>query len=192
MVEKASPREIAEILRREMTNRTTLSKIDEKFLKRVREYLRDVEAKIKKLRELSNPLIEREVEKIKKEAENIKRMVEKVFIERCRKIVFLALAYSETNPKLAPVEDLLPEERELFEEIATKIYEVRRMILNKIFGEEEKYISDDEVLVRILEDMEEFVWEDGRYGPYNRDDIVKLPKEVVKVLKAKKKVEVIS
>lgn len=192
MVEKASPREIAEILRREMANRTTLSKIDEKFLERVREYLKDINVKIEKLKELSNPLIEKEIEKIKKEAENIRRMVEKVFIERCRKIVFLALAYSETDPKLAPVEDLLPEERELFEEVATKVYEVRRMILNKVFGEEEKYISDDEVLVRILEDMEEFVWEDGEYGPYNKDDIVKLPKEVVKMLRAKKKVEVIS
>ena len=192
MVEKASPREIAEILRREMANRTTLSKIDEKFLERVREYLKDINVKIEKLKELSNPLIEKEIEKIKKEAENIGRMVEKVFIERCRKIVFLALAYSETDPKLAPVEDLLPEERELFEEVATKVYEVRRMILNKVFGEEEKYISDDEVLVRILEDMEEFVWEDGEYGPYNKDDIVKLPKEVVKMLRAKKKVEVIS
>lgn len=196
MAEKASPREIAEILRREMTNKTTLSKIDEDFLNRVKEYLKDVEEKIEKLKELSNPLIEKEIEKIRAEAENVKKMIEKIFVERCRKIVYLALAYSETHPKLAPIEDLLPEEKQLFEEMSTKIYQVRKMILDKIFGyKEEKYIkeSDAEILVRILEDIEEFAWEDGEvYGPYNKDDLVKLPKEVVEILKEKKKIEVVT
>ncbi len=194
MAEKASPREVAEVLRREMSNRATLFKLDEDFIERVRNYLKDAEEKIEKLKDLSNPLIEKEIEKIRAEVKNVKKMVEKIFIERFRKIVYLALAYSETNPELAPTENLLPEERELFESIAKKIYQMRKALLDRVFGKEEKYLKEGEggVLVRVLSDIDEFVWEDGKeYGPYMKEDLVKLPKDVVEFLKEKGKVEVI-
>ncbi len=192
MAEKKGPREVAEILRRELSSKTALSKIDEDFIEGIKKYIDEIEEKIKKAEEIKNPLIEKEIDRMKAELDNIKRMVEKIVKERCRKIVFLALAYSESDPSLAPVENLLPEERQLFEELATKIYNTRKILLEKMLGEE-KSIKKDRVLVRVLENIEEFIWEDGSvYGPFSKEDIVKLPEGVARMLKERGKVEVIS
>lgn len=88
------------------------------------------------------------------------------------------LAKYYTNPSNLTYEEMYiintDEEHNIREEFITKsLLEGRSKVLESI----REKVKTKRIIVRILNDIEEFIGVDKRYGPYKREDIVTLPLE---------------
>jgi DNA replication factor GINS len=128
---------------------------------------------------------------------------------RLRKILMLALVQSETRKAdRAEISRMIPEERELFDEITAALERSRRIILEGpegivsppgeqppdideiAAGPECAYVEEDAptvsppglAVVRVLQDTEPFMGVDGRVYNLEREDIVTLPAPNAEVL----------
>ncbi len=188
MVKEEYTREIAEILREELADELRPTKLGDDFIEKAKEYFLKIKRKIKELEGIKNPVIEREVKRLEEELKSVREMIEKIFLKRFRKGVYLALLASERNPKMLSTRNFLKIEAELFRKIAQELYDTRNKIISEITSAPE----EEGIKVRILDDIPQFVWLDGKkYGPFSREDIVKLPGDIVEILEKRGKAEVI-
>lgn len=142
---------------------TKLVKLPEDFFAQVREYLEKKEE------------MGREKEKAW-EVQNARRVLEDLLEARERKIITLAL-YSVRSGMMP--ENLAPEERELFEAVKERINQFRKKRKNILEGGN----GEGKIPVVIKEDIPEFLGLDMQaYGPYQKGDVVTLPRESVKIL----------
>src|SRR3989344_4985427 len=119
-----------DILRREKT-RQELQKIELNFFQDINKYLNEKTAILDDLKSKSSIFAQKEIEKTEKELNNIKKIIREVYEKREAKIVQLALSSAITN-KNQDINNLLEEERLIFDGIVKFLKEIRQELLSKL------------------------------------------------------------
>jgi len=129
------------------------------------------------------------VVKTKKQLENAITLFRELVIRRRKKILGLVLIASETGISKQDFENMLQIEKELFEEIMKCVEGSDKKLNDLLNGNAKEKISEN-VLVLCLDDVEEFLNLEGeKMGPYEKGQIVNLPREIAKILVQGNKVE---
>ncbi|MEM2772454.1 MAG: hypothetical protein QXR88_01225, partial [Candidatus Pacearchaeota archaeon] len=137
--------DIFNILRQEKYNEV-LQKLPKNFINDLRDYIKEK----KKILEKQTDEFDEALNKLKKQFENAQILINELFSIRQKKIINLALLAKVSGVTKSDTENMLPEEKELFEEILAKIKETDKKIKNKLSGEKEEIKNN--ILVRFKED----------------------------------------
>ena len=175
-----------------------LQPIPESFFKETINYLKEKEIILKN--QEKDTIFTLEIEKTRKQIENIKKLLKELYEKRERKIIDQALSASRTEIKNKEI-SLLPEEEQFYKELITLLTEYRENILLRVLSkkqpkpkeEEPKAIKTEDnnlKLIRFLTEIPKFIGTDlNVYGPFEREDLANLPKDIAKTLIEKKRAE---
>ena len=142
-----------------------LTKIPEDFYSKVRSYLEQKKKILKKKKDKSMSI----------ELKNVERILEDIYNRRETKIVTQAILSLRTG--LVP-QNLIEDEKKLFDSVFNVLKKHRKEILNKVFEEKEDRKELKSEFIEFLEDVPEFVGIDlKKYGPYNKGDKALIPKD---------------
>jgi len=192
------------ILRSEK-NTGELQKLNETFYEDVVSYLNGKENILKKE---ENVFSEAERDKTQIQIQNIKKILKELYERREKKIIELALNKSRTNSDIIDLSALLSYEKKLFQELVN-IFSSHRdeILINLINGkqptlkesieessEEKTEIHEEREeetkTVRFIHPVPKFLGKELEiYGPFEADDIAKLPKDIADVLVRKGRAE---
>jgi len=127
--------------------------------------------------------------KTKKQLENAVTLFKELILRRRKKILNLVLIAAETGISKQDFENMLPIEKEVFEELMKNIDLSDKKLSELLNGKKE---SERNEMILFIDNVEEFVGLDGeKVGPFEKGQIANLPKEIVKILIDDKKVEII-
>jgi len=171
-----------DILRREKS-RPELQKLDETFFESVKGYFRERLTLLESQRQKSSIFAQKETEKTQKQIDNIQKLINELYEKREMKIVNLALSASKTSN--IDEDNLLKEERQLFENLVATLRDFKKNLVNNIFEKEQpKAIkSEENKLVRFIQAVPKFMGEDlNEYGPFEEEYIASLPIKVAELL----------
>ena len=146
----------------------------------------------KKLASQEGEYFSDEVAKVKKQLENANSIFKELMLLRKKKLLGLVFVASETGINKRDFENMLDFEKELFDNIMSSI-EFSEKALNSEFTNGE-IIPEGQMmkLVLFLDNVDGFLDVSGKeLGPFNKDDIVNLPKQIVEILVGDKKVEIV-
>ncbi len=129
------------------------------------------------------------IDKTKKQLENAITFFKEIIVRRRKKILNLVLIAAETGISKRDFENMFDFEKELFEELM-KCMDSSDKKLNKILnGSKLEEIQNNEMVV-FKEDVEGFVGLDAEnMGPFEKGQIVNIPKQIAKILAEGGKVE---
>src|SRR3989338_6415491 len=155
-----------------------------------------------------------------RQAENIKKIAREFYDRREKKIVSMALDKSRTKSNLVDTSSLLHEEKVIFESIVGLLDHFRRNIIESVLSEKDPLLNLHEVnispkkkteekkdeefktaleiqksmkTVRFVNAVPKFVGTElEEYGPFQEEDIAKLPSEIAEVLISKGRAEIIN
>jgi len=175
--------DIYEALRKEKYSEQ-LQPLNEKFLLEVQEYLEDK----KNVTEKKTDVFSDMVTKTKKQLENAVSIFRELMLRRKKKILNLAFIAKETGISKRDFENMLEQEREMFDKIVKSMEECDSSIYNIMNGKEVR----KNVLVSFKENTEKFLDVDGEIlGPFEKGELANLPEEIAKILVDAKKAEII-
>ncbi|PIN74630.1 hypothetical protein COV18_07095 [Candidatus Woesearchaeota archaeon CG10_big_fil_rev_8_21_14_0_10_37_12] len=198
-----------EILRKEKS-RPELQKIDGSFFKDVLQYSRDKQHQYDENLTKNDIFSQSERDKLHIQITNIKKILKDLYDFRERKIINMAINKSRTNSQILDTENLLRQEKQLFEHITSILNQNRTGILHKLLElrepdvmpfvlplEEDTYPDETNLeqqentgirKVKFTEDVDQFAGPDLElYGPYAPEEEADLPTEVANVLIAQGK-----
>ena len=193
MVEEIITYEILyDILRRERT-RQELQKLEMDLFNNIREYIKNKKAILEDLKTKSSIFAQKEIEKTEKELVNIKKIVKDIYDKRESKVMQLALSSAITN-RVQFDEGLLPEEKEMFENLVGFLKQSREGILNSLLNADKpkgiKSNQESIKTIRILQPIPKFMGDDlNEYGPFEEEYIASLPIKVAELLIKNNKAE---
>jgi len=181
-----------DILRREKT-RQELQKLDSNLFNDINKYVNDKTKILQDLKTKSSIFAQKEIEKTEKELNNIKKIVREIYDKREFKILQLALSSVKTR-QIQEEQSLLPEEKNIFENLISLLKDSREQLLRKLLeNEEPKTIKSDlESIktVRLLKPVPKFIGDDlNEYGPFEEEYIASLPVKVAQLLIMNKRAE---
>lgn len=191
-----------DILREEKANEE-LQSLEKDFFEKVGSYVKEYEEYASKIESSL------EKEKAKKQEENIKKMIKELYNWREKKIVALALDAAKTSLALIDTTPLLKEEKLLFDKLYEILAKGREGILARLLSggipkiEFEEKRKEEEPknemkteknsgtkLIRFICAVPKFVAEDLQcYGPFEKDDIARIPAKAADVLIQKERAE---
>jgi DNA replication initiation complex subunit (GINS family) len=168
-------------------NSPALCKIEEDFYQQLKEYFEYLEKEYNSIEDRDSP----KAKLLKDEIENAKRIAESIYEQRERKILQIALvARKGGKPNIG---NLITTEKELFESILKALKDARERIMeNKRKNEKdsiEKKDDDETIVVRITNDIPEFVDSDMNIYNLKKEDVICLPKDIANALINKKVAE---
>lgn len=183
-----------DLLRRERT-REELQQLDSNFYESVVAYLQSKAEGMKS---------EDEAEKI--QIRNIKKIIKELYERREKKIINIAIDKSRSPTNIIDVSVLLPEEKQLFDELGVLITKYKNSILGNVIelkmpdlktAKEEtkprKPGEDEYIMVRFLHPLPKFVGKKNEIlGPYDEEEIAKLPRYIADLLIRKERAEAIN
>ncbi len=118
---------------------------------------------------------------------NLKKMVEEILSLRQKKILSKALVASKTSEENEEI--MSSEEKKLFDEML-KVLNSHNSLIESVFVGKKKTVKEkdlNKVLVRILSDVPSFIGTDMKeYGPYKKNEKVKLPPKIAKLFVSRK------
>ncbi|MEX0920503.1 MAG: hypothetical protein WDZ69_02905 [Candidatus Pacearchaeota archaeon] len=121
------------------------------------------------------------IAKTKKQLENAVTIFRELMTRRRKKILNLVLIASETGISKQDFENMLPFEKELFEEIMKNIEFSDKKISEIMNGKKEDESKNN--LVMFKEEVKELLDMQGeKIGPFDKGQIANIPKEVAKIL----------
>ncbi|MEM4357824.1 MAG: hypothetical protein QW244_00480 [Candidatus Pacearchaeota archaeon] len=166
--------EIYSILRQEKYNET-LQKLPAKFLEELKTYIEEKS----KIFEKDEKEFDEALKKLKRQFENAKSLIDELFSIRQKKILNLALLAKISGVAKSDLDNMLKEEKELFYAVLDKLRETEKKMKERSIEKDLKNTS----LVRFKSDIEEFLDGNGKtLGPFKKDDIANLPKEIAEIL----------
>lgn len=187
---------IYEILRREK-NKEDIHKLDDTFFDDVIKYLNDKnDFKIdssKKNDEFSSFTHDDVLIQI----QNIKKILREIYDRRERKIIDMAIIKARTNSNLISTQNLLDNEKRLFESVVSVLLENRNNILFPVLNgvapigmsiktsveQNKSQIDKSGKHIRFLESIDAFVGSElEEYGPFNANDSAFIPNEIANIL----------
>ena len=180
--------DIYECLRKERYSEQ-LQPLPKKFINQVAEYIQEK----KKLANQPGDLFSDDIVKTKKQLENAVSIFKELMLVRKKKLLSLVFVASETGISKRDFENMLPFEKELFDNVMISIEQAEKSV-SKEFSNGNGVVSEERELklVLFLEDMEEFVGLDGKnLGPYKKADVVNIPKKIADILIGSNKVELV-
>jgi len=162
-----------------------LQKLPRNFIEEVAEYLKDKkQIASKEEDDFSDVVI-----KIKKQLENAVTLFKELILRRRKKILSLVLIAAETGINKQDFENMLPIEKDFFEELMKNIDISDKRLSEILNGKKE---SEKNELVLFINPVEEFMGLEGeKIGPFEKGQIANLPKEITKILVDDGKVEII-
>lgn len=183
-----------DLLRREKFKQE-LQKLDKDFFKEVIGYLTNKKAILNSQEKKDNIFASTEVEKTRTQLKNIKKILKELYEKRESKILKQAIMSSRCGGNGYNTAAMLPEEKVFFNTILKNLDLYRSEILQNLFKcclpkvkkpKDLKVGSENEdniVEVFVTSNMPEFIGPDlNPYGPFKKDVVVKLPKEVAENL----------
>jgi DNA replication factor GINS len=150
-----------------------LSQIPSDFYEKARAYL-----------EQKKKLAERQKDRNTNiEVRNIEGLLEDIYNRRETKLLNYAILTIRTG---LPPQNLIDEEKPLFEALVDTLSKQRERVLNMIFKKSKEKVEFN--TVKFLEDVEEFIGIDlKKYGPFKEGDVSKIPKDNAELLEKMKK-----
>ncbi|HLC77727.1 MAG TPA: hypothetical protein VJH92_01225 [Candidatus Nanoarchaeia archaeon] len=163
-----------------------LQPLPKNFVEQVSAYLRDKRSIAQKEgSDFSDVVL-----KTKKQLENAITLFKELMVRRRKKILNLVLIAAETGISKQDFENMFLFERELFEEIMKCVDIADKKLDATLNGN--RILEDKNELVLFKEDVEEFVGLDGeKMGPFAKEQIANIPKEIAKILLDGDKAEII-
>jgi DNA replication initiation complex subunit (GINS family) len=166
------------IVRKEKDSKE-LQALPESFLEDVREYLADKKKRFEESKETNEVLA-----KLKKQFEDFETLLKSLFFIRLKKILELACFAKDSGISRSDLAKMLPEERDFFEKIVEEIGKLEKNINDKI---KEKKDLKNNIIVKLKEPVQEIEYKGIIYGPFAKNDIANLPKEIAEILIEEKK-----
>ncbi|MCD6108239.1 MAG: DNA replication complex GINS family protein [Thermoplasmata archaeon] len=180
-MEEISYKYLREVHQREK-NSPLLSRLEDDFYQGLNEYLKNLEKEYNLIEDKDLP----KAKLLRDEIENAKRTAENIYEQREKKIVQAALvARKGGRPN---IENLTPAEKNLFESIVNSL---RKGYENIFHGKKPErnveYIKKEEkekgdMLLKINQEIPEFVDSDGNRYSLKKEDVVTLPREIANAL----------
>ena len=164
-----------------------LQPIPKSFVKDVAKYLKEKKQAASK----NNDVFSDVLMKTKKQLENAVTLFQELLRRRRKKILNLVLIASETGISKQDFNNMLLIEKALFEKLVENIEKADKDLNNLLNGSKKEVEIKNESVV-FLEKVEEFVDLSGnKMGPFAQGDIANISKEVVNILKADGRVELL-
>ncbi len=162
-----------------------LQKLPKNFIEEVAEYLKDK----KQIASNEEDDFSDVVIKTKKQLENAVTLFKELILRRRKKILSLVLIAAETGINKQDFENMLPIEKDFFEELMKNMDISDKRLSEILNGKKE---SEKNELVLFINPVEEFMGLEGeKIGPFEKGQIANLPKEITKILVDDGKVEII-
>ena len=162
-----------------------LQKLPKNFIEEVAEYLKDK----KQIASNEEDDFSDVVIKTKKQLENAVTLFKELILRRRKKILSLVLIAAETGINKQDFENMLPIEKDFFEELMKNMDISDKRLSEILNGKKE---SEKNELVLFINPVEEFMGLEGeKIGPFEKRQIANLPKEITKILVDDGKVEII-
>ena len=181
--------DLYEYLRKERYSEQ-LQPLPKKFISSVAEYIIEK----KKMTEQNEDIFSDEIMKTKKQLENATSIFKELMLLRKKKLLGLVFVASETGISKRDFENMLDFEKEMFDNFMTSMEHAEKTLGSEFSNgnENENEKHDEMKLVLFLDNIEEFVGPEGRtFGPFKKDDIVNLPKQIADILVSDGKSEVV-
>ncbi|UCH71988.1 MAG: hypothetical protein JSW62_00100 [Thermoplasmatales archaeon] len=156
-----------------------LTKIDDKFYYKLKEYLKNLENEI---HQEENP---QKIKLFKDEINNTKKLAMNIYEFREKKIVQHAL--SKVRGAKVDLKNLLENERELFESLVEQILDTRRKIMEEPSDDKnskpnnskkKEIVATNKSIIRVLEDIPEFVGTDMKTYTLRKNDILTVSQQM--------------
>lgn len=162
-----------------------LQELSKTFLSDVADYLREKKEIASKESDTFSDIII----KTKKQLENAKTLFSELKRLRRKKILNLVLIAAETGISKRDFENMLPFEKELFEELMKCIDSSDKNLNEILNGKEEKQKN---ILILFKTDVGEFLGLNGqKMGEFKRGEVANIPHEIARILVDDKKAEYI-
>lgn len=208
-----------ELLRREK-GREELQQLQSSFFEDVINYLKEKEAIVNKPAE-GNLFSDEEKEKTNAQLENVRKIIKELYERRERKLVEMAMFKSRTNSGLINNNNMLPEEKILFDSIVAKLNMFRSGIMMRVIKGLDPFIDSESgensqnlqnpsstsqknkadnakvekvnIMVKFTDPVPKFVGKElESYGPFLPEDTANLPRQIAEILIKKGKAEEIT
>lgn len=167
--------EIYEAARKERYS-DQLQPLTKNFIEEVANYLKEK----KEVASKEDNVFSDVVAKTKKQLENAMTLFKELMLRRRKKILSLVLIATETGISKQDFNNMLVFEKLLFEDL-TKSIEFSDKKFNEIFNGKKEEGQKNE-LILFNENVEEFLDLTGeKMGPFEKGDIVNIPKEIAKI-----------
>ena len=181
-------KEIRELQRNEK-NSETLQKVDDDIFKELKNYLDErkkiIEEGEKEGSEIGKEMAKRAEDELKK----AKSLIDDFMANREKKIMRNAIM-----SVISEVEDttnMTKEEEKLYKGIIRLLKNFRGDIFKKQEEEGIKGEKENLMLIRFVQNVPKFLFEDREYGPFKEEDIANLPKKVGEILINAKKAVIV-
>ena len=179
--------DLYEFLRKERYSEQ-LQPIPKRFVSDVSNYL----VEKKKISGKDGDVFSDEISKVKKQIENSTSIFKELMLLRKKKLLGLVFVASETGISKRDFENMLDFEKELFDNLMSSMEYAEKILSSDFAGGSVEVEESVMKLVLFLEDVEELIGGDGKpIGPYKKDEIVNIPKQVAEILIHDKKAEVV-
>ena len=171
--------------------RKELQKLDPDFYQNVAKYLTEKIAILKSQEKKDSVFSLTEADKTKTQINNAKKLIKDLYDAREAKIVQSALYHARSSSKSHELSAMLPEETEFFKKLVKILAGARKEVFKNLFEfnhqpkslKTEEVKKEQETTVKLKCDVPEFVGPDMKtYGPFAKDQIVKLPKDITLML----------
>lgn len=173
--------DIYEVARKERYSEQ-LQQLSKNFIQEVSDYLREK----KEISSKDDDVFSDVIIKTKKQLENAVTLFKELMLRRRKKILNLVLVAAETGISKQDFENMLPVEKELFEELMKGIDFTDKKISEILNGKKEEDLKNQ--LISFTDNVEEFMGLDGgKMGPFEKGQLANLPKEIAKILVEDKK-----
>jgi len=171
---------------RKERNFEQLQILPKKFIEEVRMYLKEK----KELASKEDDVFSDVILKTKKQLENAVTLFKEIMRRRRKKILGLVLIASETGISKQDFDNMLPVEKQLFEEMMKCISLSDKSLDGELNGKKEEIQHNE--LVIFKEEVEEFMGMDGeKMGPFEKGQIANIPKEIANILIEGEKAEIV-
>jgi DNA replication initiation complex subunit (GINS family) len=130
------------------------------------------------------------IAKTKKQLENATTLFHELMTRRRKKILDLVLIAAETGISKQDFENMLPFEKSLFEEIMKNIEVSDKKLSEMLRGKSVEATKNE--LVMFKSEVGEFLDAEGdKIGPFEKDQIANVPREIAKILIEDGKAEIV-
>lgn len=175
--------ELYDILRKEKYNEV-LQQLPKNFLEEISEYLKEKKELLGN--DEGKGLFSETVRMTRKQLDNAMTMIKDIMSIRQRKVLNLAFTAVLTGVSKRDTENLMENEKDLFEMAVKQLERSQQAINEKLEGKSKgDKLKSTTLLVRFKEDLPSFIDAEGNsLGPFKQEDLVNLSKETASILVA--------
>jgi len=183
--------DLYELLRTEKFS-TDLQPLKQSDIKKIADYLNIKQALLEKQTHSKEFFNQRNVDKIRTEIDNAKRLLKDVFEIRERKILNRAIFTSRSENNIRDSTNMLRIEEDIYSQLIAILQNNSKKFFEQLTNfpqpkelKTEKITDNSEqIRIKVLEYIPELTDSTlNTYGPFEKDQIVKLPEELTTILK---------